>query len=138
MATPKQEKLIQLLLENLGKEGSRKSLGEMMRESGYSEAQSKNPYQIMESNGVQEGIAEFVSELKAKRDKALKSITEDKLADASARDNAHIVDILTKNIQLLSGQDTERSSVVIKEVKDMTPSEVDEYLKNKLNAGSKG
>lgn len=51
MPTLKQKKLVKAIVENLGKGKKPKSKGQLMKEVGYSEAQSKNPNQIIESKG---------------------------------------------------------------------------------------
>ena len=88
MATPKQQKLIKLLLDNLGKMKVTKTLGEMILEAGYTKNMADNPYQILESETIQEGISDFVRMLDDKRRLSLVKITEKKLEEASARDNA--------------------------------------------------
>lgn len=113
MATQKQIKLINLIVANLGKQGSGKSMKELMKAAGYSDAQSKNPHQILSSEVIQDGIADFVKMLDDKRRMAITQITESKLEQASARDNAYIADILTKNHQLLTGEETERQGLSI-------------------------
>lgn len=113
MATPKQQKLIKILSENIGKKDSSKTLGQMLREAGYSDIQSLNPKKILETKAVKEGVSDFVKMLDDKRRMAVTHITEDKLEKASARDNAYITDILTKNHQLLTGEETERQGVSI-------------------------
>lgn len=84
-----------------------------MLEAGYSEAMAKNPYQALGGKAVKEGLSDFVKMLDDKRRMAVTQITDTKLADASARDAAYIADILTKNHQLLSGEDTERQGIKI-------------------------
>lgn len=84
-----------------------------MLEAGYSKAQSLNPYQIINSETVQEGISEFLGMLDDKRRMAITHITKEKLDKSSARDNAYVVDILTKNHQLLSGGKTANEEVKI-------------------------
>lgn len=113
MATPKQEKLIKLLMENYGKKGKTKSLGKLLVEAGYSEESAKNPKLIIESEVIQEGIQDFVSSMTDKRRLALTKMTEDKLDKAPARELAYITDLLTKNIQLLNGGATERQGLTI-------------------------
>lgn len=113
MATPKQNKFIKLLLENLGKPSNTKTLGEMILEAGYSETMAKNPYQILESETIQEGIEDFIKILDDKRRMAVTKITEDKLDKASARDNAYISEVLTKQHQLLNGGVTDNQVMTI-------------------------
>jgi len=113
MPTPKQEKLIKLLMDNYGKQGETKSLGELMIEAGYTKESAKNPKLILDSPVIQEGVEDFVKTLKDKRRLAITKLTEDKLEKSSARDLSNITDVFTKNIQLLSGEDTDRSEMKI-------------------------
>lgn len=110
MATPKQEKLIKLLIENYGKKGETKTLGQILVDAGYSEESAKNPHLLIGSSVVQEGIEDFIKTLTDKRGLAITKISEEKLEKSSARDLASIVDTLTKNHQLLTGGDTERGT----------------------------
>jgi hypothetical protein len=103
MATPKQEKLIRLVRENMGKVGNTKTLGELMLEAGYAQSTADNPYEIFESPAVQGGLEDLLKMLDDKRRMAINKITEDKLDKTSPRDLAYIGDVLTKNHQLLSG-----------------------------------
>lgn len=109
--TPKQQKLIKLIFENLGTPKNTKTMGELILEAGYSKAMSTNPQQIFRSETIQDGISDFIKSLDDKRRLALKEITPKKLEKAPARENAYIVDILTKNMQLLSGGETSRVGV---------------------------
>jgi hypothetical protein len=113
MPTPKQEKLIKLIIDNYGIKGSSKTMGEMLKEAGYSEGTVVNPKLIFESDAVQEGISDFVDKLKDKREKALKYLTDSKLDDSDAKDLSDIIDKFTKNIQLLTGGDTEKHNINI-------------------------
>lgn len=53
-ATPRQKKLVKAVVDNLGKKGKAKPMGTLMREVGYSKAQSKNPQQIINSPTFQQ------------------------------------------------------------------------------------
>lgn len=108
MATPKQEKLIKLILENLGNSKTTKTLGELILEAGYEESMAKNPYQILGSETIKEGLEETVDKMKKIRDKALKALTNKDLSLEKSKDLGDIVDKIQKNIQLLTGGDTER------------------------------
>jgi len=111
--TPKQQKLINLILENLGNKDNTKTLGEMILEAGYSKNMADNPYQILQSPTIRDGLQEFTDELRLKAQLSLRAITPKKLQIASARDNAAIIDTLTKNAELLSGHETERQAINI-------------------------
>lgn len=105
--TPKQEKLIKLIMENYGKSGETKPMGELMVEAGYSEESAKNPKLILESEAIQEELKDILDEIDQKRRLALKHITEDKLKEQTAKDNALTADTLTKISQLLSDKPTD-------------------------------
>ncbi len=107
MPTPKQQKLIKLVLENMGMTKSSKSLGELLLEAGYSKTIAKNPYLIFKSEVIKDGLADFIGMLDDKRRMAVTHITEKKLAKAPARELAYVADVLTKNHQLLTGGSTE-------------------------------
>lgn len=114
MVTPKQQKLIKLVLENLGNPKNTKTLGELILAAGYSEATAKNPKLIFKSPEIKEGLSDFVSSLEDKRKQAITYITPQKLAKAQARDLAYLTDIFTKNIQLLNGGKTSNDELKIK------------------------
>lgn len=113
MPTPKQEKVIKLLVENGGKLGKTKSKGEILLEAGYSEAIAKNPHKVIESETIQEGLEDFVKMLDDKRRLAITHINQTKLEKSSARDLAYIADTFTKNHQLLTGKETERGEIKV-------------------------
>lgn len=107
MATPKQEKLIKLLLENVGTKGNTKTLGEMLREAGYEESIAKNPYRILGSETVQEGISDVVGAMEKERNRALAALASKNLDEVGYEKITDVIDKLTKNIQLLGGKPTE-------------------------------
>lgn len=126
--TIRQTKLIKLLMENYGKKGETKPLGEIMIEAGYSEESAKNPKLFLDSPVIKEGIDDFVKMLDDKRRLAITHITKKKLEKSSARDNAYIADVFTKNHQLLTGKATEMVKTIA------LPSELIE--KNAINTST--
>jgi len=112
MLLPKQQKLIEIIIDNYGKKGKRKALGEMMIEAGYSENSSLNPKLII-TEEMQEIINPVIEKMEKIRTSALDRITDEKLDQGTARDNIYIADLLTKNIQLLNGGATERQGISI-------------------------
>jgi hypothetical protein len=106
--TPKQDKVVNKLLEDIGKDGERRTLGEIMEESGYSKAIQKNPQLIIESPAIQNKLKQFIDKLEEKRDMAINAITPEKIKATNARDLASIADVFIKNTQLLGGNATER------------------------------
>lgn len=59
MATAKQKKAVEKLVENGGKDNP-KPVGEVLREVGYSEAIVKNPQKITESKGFKALLDEYI------------------------------------------------------------------------------
>lgn len=110
MATPKQEKLIQLISENLRNTDSTKTLGELMLEAGYSKSQSKSPSQIIGSDTVQEGLSDVVEDLELLRKNYLNELKARDIEKEPMRDVVKAIDTFTKNHQLLTGGDTERNT----------------------------
>lgn len=119
MLTPKQQKFIELIIVNYGSVGKRKTLKELMLEAGYSESSATNP-QLIITEEMQSKISPVIDKMENIRTRALDRITDDKLDSASARDNASIADVMTKNTQLLSGGKTENIGIIAlsKEEKD--------------------
>lgn len=113
MPTPKQEKLIQLIQENLSLTGERKTMKELMLEAGYSDSQSDSPIHILSSETMKEGLSDFIGLLEDRRKAAVARLSDAKLDEATALQTASVIDILTKNIQLLSGKETEKNKTVI-------------------------
>lgn len=134
MATQKQEKLIKLILENLGNKGNTKTLGELILEAGYSQSMAENPYQILGSETIQEGLFDVVSEMEKKRKKALNLITDDKLEAERAKDLTDIIDKLTKNIQLLGGKPTE----ITNDLSQLSDEQLRQIAQGKSGEGEKG
>jgi hypothetical protein len=106
--TPKQNKVISQVLEDMGKVGYTKKLREIMKNAGYSKAIQKNPQLIMNSPRIKEHLKPFIKRIEEKKSMALNELTQEKVRKAGARDIAGVVDILVKNEQLLKGGATAR------------------------------
>lgn len=117
--TQKQLKLLELLKINIAKTGQRKTLGELLLEAGFSESTSKQPSNIMKSETIKQGMADYLNTLDDKRKQSLYHITDKKLKQSKARDLAYINDLLTKNHQLLGGGATERVEISEKEKEEV-------------------
>jgi len=130
MPTINQKKVVRLTLEKLGN-NEIINKGDILEEVGYSETTTKNPQTIYESDGVKELLDPILNKMKKKRDMAINAITQDKIDASKAKELTDIVDTFTKNIQLLSGGDTERQKVVF------LPSEIiNKHNLNGTNTGS--
>lgn len=116
MATPKQEKLIKIVLENLGSLDKTKTLGEMLKEAGYSEAMQKNPQMVFESQTIKDGLASVVDDLELLRKQALDELKARDISKERYSDIVKGIDTFTKNHQLLTGGDTEKQNISIEVV----------------------
>lgn len=110
--TEKQKKLIQLLSVNIGLKKP-KSIYGMLLEAGYSESIAKQQSSILNTEGVKRELKPIVSQLEAKRQIAIDALTDEKINNSLARDITAIIDVLTKNSQLLGGGATESARMTI-------------------------
>lgn len=103
MPTLKQKVAAQKTFENLGK-----SKAKILKEAGYSETVANNPQIVTESAGYKEATKPFIEQMEAERQRLIDSMTAKSLDSVTYRDHISSLDILTKNIQLLSGKSTEK------------------------------
>lgn len=111
--TPKQQKLAGIMASNMRAVGTTKTKAEMLKEAGYSTEMQKHPGKAMQSPTLQQALAETIKTMNDKRRLALYHITEDKLKKTNALNLGYLADIMTKNIQLLSGNETERKGITV-------------------------
>ena|SRR3990167_609902 len=112
--TIRQQKLVVLLKQELGKQGGTKTLAELMILAGYSRKTARLPSEkALNSPAVQDATKELIQKLEEKANMNIDAITPAKVKGSSMRDNAYAADIMVKNKQLLSGKDTERKSINI-------------------------
>ena len=111
--TLKQKKLIKLIMENYGSKGATKPLKDLLLEAGYTSASAKNPKIILDSKNITESdeLNNFIKSLSDKRKLAITYLTSRKLSKAPAREIAYVIDVLTKNTQLLSGKETGKENI---------------------------
>lgn len=110
--TEHQKKLIQLLSDNLGLKKP-KSLYAMMLEAGYTKSTASQQANILNTEGVKRELKPIVNQLEAKRQVAIDALTDEKINNSLARDITAIIDVLTKNSQLLGGGATESARMTI-------------------------
>lgn len=91
--------------------GGKVVLGKIIKKHGYSDAIASNPSKVTKQTAFKEVVDPFVAKMMKRRDAAVKLLaTREKRANYN-----HLIDgidKLTKNIQLLTGKDTERRSDV--------------------------
>ena len=100
------------VLETIGK-GKRPNLGDIALKNGYAETTSENPQMITGTKSYQEVIEPVVVQLERERQRIIKAMTG---KDLDAERYAVLMESMnttTKNIQLLSGKETERQGVTI-------------------------
>ena len=117
--TIKKRRLVSLISDNLGNIGAGKkamTLTEILLKAGYSESSARQQSTIL--IGVQSKLDPIVNKLIAKRDLALDAMTDRKFKKTGLSTLAYIVDIFTKNTELLSGRATERNYVLSNEEMD--------------------
>lgn len=109
--TIKQKKLLRLISVNFGIKGFTKTMHEMMIEAGYKESSARQLSAtlvgIKDELEIIDPLVNTLNELRKKAVKVLKE-SKDKFKKASLRDLIDAIDKLTKNIQLLSGRETDR------------------------------
>lgn len=101
MATQRQKKAIDKIVENHG------VISKAMREAGYKDKTAKNPKNLTNSKAFKKELKPLLERLEKERDRAITKM-KGKISKAKYRDLVEGVDKLTKNIQLLSGKETER------------------------------
>ena len=112
MASERAKLAAKKVMEKTGK-GKPVVLGHILREVGYANDTADNPKQVTSTDSYQNEISPFVEKLKKERDRI---VLEMSIKDLDTVQYQHLVsatDTLTKNIQLLSGKETERAGVTI-------------------------
>lgn len=104
--TIKQEKAFNELVGNGG------NVNKAMLDAGYSEATAHTPQKLTDSEGFKLLADDFVTKLKKERERAIKAMTTKDLDKVRYESIADVVDKLTKNIQLLTGEATDRTVIV--------------------------
>jgi len=110
--TNRQVKVVKKTIENLS---SKKPINKqkILESVGYSENTAKTPEIVYGTKYVKKELNSFIKQLEEKRQMAIDAITKGKLTSSKAKDLAGIIDTLTKNIQLLSGEATEKTALVL-------------------------
>lgn len=100
------------VIEKVGK-GGKIVMGDILKKRGYTKSMIKNPKKVMETKSYQETITPVIEAMIRERDRALR-LMESRVELAEYSDLVTAADKLTKNIQLLSGKDTEKGTVIFK------------------------
>jgi len=112
MASLDAENVAKEVLDTIGK-GKKVVLGEIIRRNGYADNTADTPQLVTETKSYQGVIAPYVERLKKERDRAFEAMSIKDLDEVQYEDLVRATDSLTKNIQLLTGGETERIRMVI-------------------------
>ena len=123
--TPKQDKLIDIVVDNALQKNKTKSKKNMLLEAGYTPVSAKNPELILDSSKIQAELqirtAKTIKKMEEMRALTIAQIPK-KINKAPYNHLVNGVDIFTKNIQLLSGKATENKAIQI---------QISEHIANK-------
>ena len=112
MASEKAKLAGKKVTEMLGK-GKAPVLGKVLREVGYSESTSETPQSVTNTKSYQDEVNPFLEKLEKERNRILNEISVKDLSEEKHTDLVRSLDTVTKNVQLLSGKETERAGVNI-------------------------
>jgi len=112
MASERAKNAARKVLEK-SRNGERVIMGQVLREVGYSEGTTITPNKVTETKSYQDEISPFIKKLEKERDRIVLEMSIRDLDDVQYQHLTSAVDTLTKNIQLLGGKDTEKTSVTI-------------------------
>ena len=112
MASERAKNAARLVLEKTRK-GKPVIMGQVLREVGYGEGTTLTPNQVTETKSYQDEIMPFVEQMKKERARILMTMSVKTLDEVQYQHLVSANDSLTKNIQLLSGKETERAGVTI-------------------------
>lgn len=112
MASIAAKEVAKEVLETLGR-GERPILGKIVKKKGYSDKMALNPKEVTKTKSYQGIISPIVEKMVQERDRLIEALSHKKLSKEKYRDMIDGLDKLTKNIQLLSGGETERVQNIV-------------------------
>ena len=123
--TPKQDKLINIMVDNALQKNKTKTKRKMLLEAGYTKPTTTKPSEILDSQTIQAELQKrtaitIKSFEKARADAV--ALMPKKIIKAPYNHLVNATDIFTKNIQLLSGKATENRAIQI---------QISEHIANK-------
>jgi hypothetical protein len=112
MASEDAKNVAKQVLETIGS-GEKVILGEILRNNGYSDNTADNPLLVTSTKSYQDVINPVIVKMEKERDRLLLALANKDLSEEKYQTMIDGLDKLTKNIQLLNGGSTERSSVIV-------------------------
>ena len=119
MASEDAKNVAKEVLETIGS-GEKVILGEIIRNNGYSENTSLTPKLVTETKSYQETIEPVVNRWIKERDRLTKELETRDLGEERYETLMKSIDLITRNIQLLSGKETERTNLIIEDHEKIT------------------
>lgn len=116
MASEKAKLAGKKVVESLGK-GKAPILGHILREVGYADNTADTPQNVTETKSYKDETEPYVEKMKKERDRIMLEMSIKDLDTVQYQHLVSATDTLTKNIQLLSGKETERAGVTINVMK---------------------
>src|SRR3990167_655707 len=114
--TQKQDKLVDIMVDNALQKNKTKTKRKMLLEAGYTKPTTTKPSEILDSSKVQAELqirtAKTIKKMEEMRALTIAQIPK-KINKAPYNHLVNGVDIFTKNIQLLSGKATENKAINI-------------------------
>lgn len=110
MSSINAKKVAKEVSENLGK-GKKVILGEILRKNGYSESTSLTPSNVTETKSYKEVVNPIIDRWIDERDRLTNELSKRDLSKERYETIMKSVDLITKNIQLLSGGKTENIGI---------------------------
>ena len=115
MASIDAQNVAKEVLEILGK-NKKIVLGKIIKKNGYAQNTADNPLNVTTTKSFQAVTEPVVKKWLAIRMNLTKELERKDLSEESMRDITDTLDKLTKNIQLLTGGETERGKLTIVEM----------------------
>jgi len=106
------ENVAKEVLETLGS-GEKVILGEIMRKNGYADNTADNPLNVTETKSYQAVIKPVVKRWEKERERLTTELESRDLTDERYETIIKAIDLITKNIQLLSGGATDLTKVIL-------------------------
>ena len=103
----------QIVVKEVAKGG--KSKAKILRKAGYSEKVARNPKMVFDKPEVNEAIIPIVSRMEKVREKILKALEGKDMTKQSPFNLTAMMNMHTKDIELLSGRPTDRSAYELPE-----------------------
>lgn len=93
--------------------GKKLNMGKIIKSRGYSQTVSEAPTKVTRTKTYQSVMKPVLSSLEGLRDKAIRELETRQLNLVEYKELIDSIDKLTKNIQLLGGNSTEKMTIVL-------------------------